>query len=89
MHHTALALIVIQRPVPGGAIVPHRDGAVFPFEPVMKVVSGEDMRVKVREQLIAFGLFHANHFAGKCRIDVKRFFATERMLDHDGMDRIT
>ena len=46
VHHSAFTLIVIQRPVPGGSVIPHCDRARLPFETMMESISSENMCIQ-------------------------------------------
>src|SRR5438128_1801743 len=87
MHQAALALIVIERIMPGRAIVPERNRALLPAEARLEF-GARGVLAEVIEQRLALLRGPAFEVRRERRVDVERWTSTLGMADHDGMHGI-
>src|SRR6202007_410661 len=84
MHQSTFALIIIERIMPRGTVVPERDGTLLPSETRLEFRSRGVCIEEIQERL-AFPLGPALEVRGEIAVDVKRRPAGVGMADDDGV----
>src|SRR5271163_741027 len=87
MQEATLAMIVVDRKVPGRAVVPEGERAFAPMEAAGKL-GPHRMPVEVFEQRARFLVGPAVEAQGETRVDIERLAAGLRVADDGGVDGV-
>src|SRR5271170_4315914 len=83
----AFTLIIVDRKMPCGTVVPQRQGAYAPVEPTGEL-GAHRMPVQIVEQCVRLVVAPSLEAQRKAGIDIERLAAGFRVADHHGMDGV-